>query len=67
MEPLWKAVAFGDVSLAYSVGDSLRDPREESENASQTFQKYVGQIVPNWKVTLGYTSETSARDASFME
>ena len=61
---MWKAGAYGNVSLSDGVIEYART-YEEIKGAFLTFQKDADQIYPGWKEQLGYTGESSAQAASF--
>merc|ERR1712003_569997 len=61
---LWKAGAYGDVSLSDGVIEYAKT-HEELKGAFLTFQKDADQIYPGWKEQLGYTGESSVQAASF--
>ena len=55
---LWKAGAYGDVSLSDGVIEYAKT-HEEVKGAFLTFPKDADQIYPGWKEQLGYTGESS--------
>merc|ERR1719428_1563512 len=61
---LWKAGAYGDISLSDGVIEFAKT-HEEMKVAFLTFQKDADQIYPGWKEKLGYTGESSVQAASF--
>jgi hypothetical protein len=61
---LWKAGAYGDISLSDGVIEFAKT-HEEIKGAFLTFQKDADQIYPGWKEKLGYTGESSVQAATF--
>merc|ERR1712038_897225 len=61
---LWKAGAYGEVSLSDGVVEDAKT-HEELKGAFLTFQKDADQIYPGWKEQLGYTGESPVQAASF--
>merc|ERR1712176_108264 len=61
---LWKAGAYGDISLSDGIIEYAKT-HEEIKGAFLTFQKDADQIFPGWKEKLGYTGESSVQAASF--
>merc|ERR1712226_554606 len=61
---LWKAGAYGDISLSDGIIEYAKT-HEEIKGAFLTFQKDADQIYPGWKEQLGYTGESSVQAASF--
>merc|ERR1712113_1191318 len=61
---LWKAGAYGDISLSDGIIEYAKT-HEEIKGAFLTFQKDADQIYPGWKEKLGYTGESSVQAATF--
>jgi hypothetical protein len=61
---LWKAGAYGDVSLSDGIIEYAKT-HEDIKGAFLTFQKDADQIYPGWKEKLGYTGESSVQAATF--